>query len=130
MVFNGKPVGFILNTGNQPESFPCGINGNLHIIISVDAKDVLHYVARTLHVDAISRNHKVKTIGILTLDLHLEACGDALDGFHAQALAYEAVSIFVVESHREVGQRLRINILDLHRHFSASQFLAEDSGLL
>ncbi len=103
---------------------------NLHIIISVDTEDILYHIARTLNVNAISRNQQVDALSILLHDLHFERCSDALDGLSTNLLTDEAMRILIVQANWEVLHWLWIYILDLHGNLAASQLLAEDSSLL
>ena len=45
-------------------------------------------------------------------------------------LANEAVAVLIIEAHFEVGQWLRVNVLYLHTHFTASYLTAKDGCLL
>ena len=45
---------------------------NLHVVVSVDTQDVLHHVARTLHVNTEGWNEEVEALGIFLHNLHLQ----------------------------------------------------------
>ena len=98
--------------------------GYLHIVISVNAQDVLNHVAGALHVDAIGRNLKHHAVGILGEHLHLERLADGLYRFHGNGLAYEAVYIVVLQRHLGVLHLHRILVANLHRHLASGQLLA------
>ena len=65
------------------------LGGNLHIIISIDTQDILHHIARTLHIDAIGRDLEGQSLWRLVEHLHLQALADALDGLYGNLLADE-----------------------------------------
>ena len=104
--------------------------GYLHVVVSVDAQDVFHHVARALHVHAICRHREVEAFGVFLVYLHLKARHDALDGVGAELLAYQSVAILIVEAHVEVWKWLWIHVFYLHRHLAACQLLTEDGSLL
>ena len=105
------------------------LRGNLHIIISVDAQDVFHHIARTLNIDTISGNFELQTLGTLAEHLHLQRVTNALDSFDGNVLTNQRVNIAVLEVNNGVLHLLRINVLDFHRHLTSCQFLAKLGGI-
>ena len=103
---------------------------NLHIIISVDAQDVLNYIARTLHVDTVCRNVEFQSCLSLRYNLHVEALNDRADHVVAYILSDETVYILEVKLNAGVVDRVGINILYLHAHLAACQLLAQYGSLL
>ena len=104
--------------------------GDFHIIISVDAENVLNHVAGPAYVHTIGGHCELQSLIILSVNLHLKARDDALDGVVAELLSDKAVAIFVLQAHFEVGKRIGIDILNLHADLSAGEFLAEYGSLL
>ena len=103
---------------------------NLHIIISIDAQDIFYYVARTLNVNTIGRNFQLQSLSVLAEDFHLQRVANALDGLYGNVLAHQRVNIAIVEIDNGILHLLRINVLDFHRHLTASQLLAQLCGVL
>ena len=106
------------------------LGGNLHIIISIDTQDILHHIARTLHVDTIGWYHKGQPLFVLVLDLHLKREADGLDDLRIDVLTNQVVDILETQVYDSILDGLGIDITDLHRHLTACQFLTEDGSLL
>ena len=64
-----KLVLLVLLTLNGQRALQLG--GNLHIIISIDAKNVFNHIARTLNVNAIGRHLEHQPLFVLIKNLHL-----------------------------------------------------------
>ena len=75
------------------------LRGNLHIIISVYSQDVLHHVARTLHVNPVCRHRKLKSSVALSVYCHVKALHYALYRVLAYSLANEIVHVAVFKCH-------------------------------
>ena len=106
------------------------LSRNLHIIISIDAQDILHHIAGTLHIHTIGRYLEGQCLRCLVEHLHLQALADALDRFYRNILTYKIVHILIAQFHHRILHRLGIDIADFHRHLTASQFLTKDGSLL
>ena len=70
-------------------------SGYLHVVVTIDAQDVLHDVAGALHIYAVSGHGEFHSLGALALDGHLQAGEDALDGLDGNVLTDEGVNIVV-----------------------------------
>ena len=105
------------------------LSRNLHIIISIYAKDVLYNVARTLYIHAISRYANFQTFSILSLYLYFEGCKDALYHVVSDFLTDEVVDISILQAHFRVCDWGRVFVTNLHRNLTASELLTENSSL-
>ena len=104
--------------------------GNLYIIITVDTEYILHNVTRTLHVHAICGHCNVETFLCFRINLHFERLEDALYLVVAYLLTDEVVHVSIFEEHLGVFYWVRIEVLYLHAHLTASQLLTKDGSLL
>ena len=100
-----------------------------HIIIPVHAQDVLHHIARTLHVHTVGRHLKFQPFGRFLQNLHLQTRHDAFHRIRPDVFPHQAVSIFIIQVHHKIGQRIGIYILNLHGYFPACQFLTQHGSL-
>ena len=67
----------------------------VNVVVAVDAEDVLHYVAGTLHVDAVGGYAELGFATVGLYYLYFEGAEDALDGIGGDILAYEATGVVV-----------------------------------
>ena len=97
--------------------------GDFHIIISIDAQDIFHHVAGTLHVHAVGGHGDTDAALGLGSDFHVERSDDFLDDFCGNGFADEIVRIFIFEVHGKVLRQARsLNVFDVHAHGAACQF--------
>ena len=97
--------------------------GDFHIIISIDAQDIFHHVAGTLHVHAVGGHGEADAALGLGSDFHVERSDDFLDDFYGNGFADEVVRIFIFEIHGKVLRQARsLNVFDVHAHGAACQF--------
>ena len=73
-----QPMVLILLTGNSQRGFQ--LSRNLHVVVTIDAEDILNDIARTLHVHTISRYCEFESFLVLMVNAHLQALDNALDG--------------------------------------------------
>ena len=104
--------------------------GNLHIIISIYAQDILNHIAGTLHIHTIGRNLQGQCLGSLVENLHFKTLTNTLDRVNGNILADEIMNIGIVKFNHGILDRLGIDIADFHRHLATCQLLTEDGGLL
>ena len=104
--------------------------GDFNIIVSVDAQDVFHYIARALDIHSIGRHGQGEALRRLLLDFHLQARHDALDGICRDVLAYQGIHIGIVQRDVEIGCRTRADIDNLHADAGTSKFACHDGSLL
>ena len=78
---------------------------NLHIIISVDAQDVLYDVARTLDVHTVGRHLDGHGLGRLAKYLHLQRGADILNRLMRYILTYQRLDITEVKFYLSILYR-------------------------
>ncbi len=71
--------------------------GELHIVVAVDAKHILNYIAGTLHIDAIGGHEKVYGIVLVAGNLHFKRSGYGIDCFGGDGFSDEGIEVTVVE---------------------------------
>ena len=106
------------------------LSRNLHIIISVDTKDILYHITGTLYIHTIGRNLDGHALLILVLNFHVKSTTEILKNTRIDDLAYQIVHILITEIDDGVLDGFRIDIHDIHRHLTASQLLTQLCGIL
>ena len=97
--------------------------GDFHIIISIDAQDIFHHVAGTLHVHAVGGHGEADAALAFGSDFHVERSDYFLDDFCGNGFADEVVRIFIFEIHGKVLRQARsLNVFDVHADRAACQF--------
>ena len=104
--------------------------GYFHIIITIDAQNIFHHIARTLHVATISGHEQFQSLFIYREHLHLQALSNALDGVGANLFPDEPMHIIVGQAHAAALNGRGINVVDGHRNLSARELFAQDGRLL
>ena len=104
--------------------------GDFHIVVAIDAENVLHHIAGTLHIHPIGRHRKGKSPGSLLIDVHFQAFHDTLDGGSRDVLANEGIHIVVAEVHLETFGTGGAHVCHLHAHLGTCQLAGQDGGLL
>ena len=104
--------------------------GNLHLIITIDAKNVFHHVAWTLHVHPIGRDYERQAISILLSDLHFQTGHYTADGLGRNMLTDEGIHIGILEIHGESLHRLWTCISYLHAHLGSCQLFGHEGSSL
>ena len=80
------------------------LRGNLHIIISVDAQDILHHIAGTLHIDSVGRNLDHHFLSGLGEDFHLQRGANILNSVNGYLLTYQRLGV--------IKRKLHFGVLD------------------
>ena len=102
----------------------------LNIVVAINTQDILNYITRTLHINAICRNLKHKSLFRFCKNLHVKPHTDILYHVMWNILSNQPCGIIVFQINFEVLHWLRIYIPYLHRNHCTSKFLCHYCSLL
>ena len=103
------------------------VGGNLHVVVAVDAENLLNQVGRPLYVNPIRRNLHAQAVLILGSDIDFEAVKNVFDGLVANLLTNKVVDIVESDVNLEGGHGLGADVYNLRGNLATCQLLNEES---